>query len=113
MSKHSKHFNKVIKKIPAKNVKYFFHLNLVTENSSTIISVALMYMKVPVEIDMKIALTTELKSANDNPINIPHGVVRLNIPNKIALLSKGNSCFAKFIPRVKASAHLCKTIAFL
>ena len=84
---------------------------LVTENSSTIISLAEIYKNVPPDNDKNIASTNILESARNIPIIIPIGVKSAN--KEISLTYKDHSVLdlKNDIPKVKLSAHLCEIIA--
>lgn len=68
-------------------------------------------MKVPALIDMNIDLKTALRPASEHPNSIPIGVIRLKFVISRADCLYGISSLAKFIPRVRAAAHLWRMIA--
>lgn len=89
----------------------FIHLCLDILNSSTIISLAPIYINVPTDKDINTQPIHSGKVNNIIPIPIPIGVNKENI--KIILIKRGFSVLvlAKLSPNVKDSAHLCPAIA--
>ena len=63
----------------------FPHLFLDIENSSTIISLAAIYMNVPADIEKNVAVISSLKFDKYHPKIIPNGLVIENI--KIILIA--------------------------
>ena len=70
-----------------------------------------MYRNVPADNDIKTASTNSLADDKTSPIIIPVGVVHAKNRMKNTEDLTFASCFFKLIPSVKASAHLCATMA--
>ena len=96
---------------PNKNIINLPNLVPRPENSSQIISTVEMYTNVPADIADSIALTLSLESSNRIPVTAPRGVARTNIDIRMIVLCFLMFDLAKLIPTVRASPHLCTTIA--
>lgn len=85
---------------PRKNPANFKTLLPPTENSSTITSDALIYKKVPADIDKNIASKIELIPLRIIPITIPAGVVNENNVTSTIRTSLSIPDLLRFIPYI-------------
>jgi hypothetical protein len=98
-------FSPVKNPTPSRNARYLGILKALTENSSTMISEAAIYIKVPQLRDRKIACTNTLCPASSIPAATPIGDARTNIQRIIRAFFLG--CWARERLSARQAGILC------
>lgn len=94
----------VTKAIAKLNTKNFHHLNLITLNSSTIISTVAIYINVPTDMLIKTPLLKGPLDAINHPIAIPTGFIIAYITIIIVAIFLSTPAYLNANPKVKPSA---------